>query len=194
MWPGLLLGLAALGIAGWRVYVLAWQAPVAAPALAAALTRQIEKGELGKAFALCRALEPCWAAECAEQCLQASREPEHRALSSVVEELRDAYAQRAQSGIEALRALGRMAFPLALGTAIVSMSSAFADSDIERVERALSTALQCFTLGLTAAVFCRASAALVSRQAEARMREIAAVCRGLMAALASGARGAPTQA
>lgn len=194
VWPGVLLGLAALGIACRRVYVLAWQAPVAAPALTAALTRQIENGELAKALALCKALEPGWAAACAEQCLRASREQQLQALSSVIEELRDAYAQRAQAGIEALRALGRMAFPLALGTAIVSMSSAFVGADLEQVERALSTALQCFTVGLTSAVFCRVSAALVSRQSEARMREIAAVCRGLMAVLSPSARGAPMQA
>ncbi|HET8937360.1 MAG TPA: hypothetical protein VFN67_28150 [Polyangiales bacterium] len=190
LWPGLLLGLAALGIAGFRVYVLTWQAPVAAPALAAALSRHVEKGELAKAIALCRALAPCWAAVCAEQCLQASRELEHPALTSVVEELRITYTQRAGAGVEALRALGRMAFPLALATAIVSMSSAFVGADLEQVERALSTALQCFIVGLTSAVFCRASTAVVSRQGEARLREIAAVCRGLVAALSSTARGA----
>lgn len=111
-----------------------------------------------------------------------------------MQELRVTYAQRAEQGVEALRTLGRIAFPLALGTAIVTMSGAFAVADIERVERALSTAAQCMTVGLVTAVFCRVSVAVVSRQAAGRMREIAVVCRGLMAVLAPGASGAPTQA
>jgi hypothetical protein len=110
----------------------------------------------------------------------------------VVEELRVAYAQRAQSGIAALRALGRMAFPLALGTAIVSMSGAFGAPDIASVERALSSALQCLTVGVLSAVFCRISAGVVSRQGQARMREIGAVCRGIQPALEAVARVAPT--
>jgi hypothetical protein len=187
-----LLTIAAIGIAGRRVYVLAWQAPVAAAPLTAALVRQIGSGELAGAIALCRALDRCWAAECAEVCLQASQD--RAELSSVVEELRVTYAQRAGQGLEALRALGRMSFPLALAAAIVTMSGAFAAADVTRVEQALSTALQCLIVGAVSTVFCRVSTGIVSRQGAARMREIAGVCRGAMEALAEGARSAPTRA
>jgi hypothetical protein len=191
LWPCVLLGLLALGIAAARVYVLAWQAPVAAAPLAAALTRQIACGEFARAYSLCRALPRCWAAECAEECLRASEE--RAPLAGVIEELNVTYAARASAGLGALQTLGRMAFPLALATAILSLSGAFAEADVARVESALSTAVQAFTAGLMATVFCRVGASIVSRQGEARMKEIAAVCRGVAAALAAGARGAPTQ-
>lgn len=191
LWPGLLLALVAIGVASRRVYIVAWRAPVAAAPLTAALQRQIARGEIPRAIALCRALEHAWAAQCAEECLQ----PEARSsLASVVEELRVSYAARASQGLGALRALSRMSFPLALGTAIATMSGAFAAADVTRVETALSGALQCMTVGVMTAMFCRASVALVSRQGAARMKEITAVCRGTMDALAEAARPAPTQA
>jgi hypothetical protein len=195
LWPSLLLVIMAIAIAGRRVYVLAWQAPVAAAPLMAALQAQIARGELMRAIALCRALERAWAAECAEACLQASldQDQDGAAPKHVVEELRVTYAQRAGQGLETLRALSRLSFPLALAAAIVTMSGAFGGADVTRVELALSTALQCLIVAVVTAVFCRVSAAMVSRQGAARMREIALVCRGTMTALAAGARSAPTQ-
>ena len=192
LWPGLLLWLVAIGIASRRVYIVAWRAPVAAAPLMAALERQIARGELARASALCRALEPAWAAQCAGECLRASEE--QSSLTSVVEELRVSYAQRAGQGLEALRALSRMSFPLALGTAIVTMSGAFVAADVTRVEQALSGALQCMIVGIMTAVFCRASAAIVSRQGRARLKEISIVCRGTTDSLAELARSAPTPA
>jgi hypothetical protein len=190
--PGLLLGLAAAGVAAARVYAVAWRAPVAATPLAAALTRHIARGELTKAADLCRALERGWAADCAAKYLAASTEP--AGTAGLAEELRVTYAQQARAGVEVLRALGRMAFPLALGAAIATMSGAFASSDVASVEAALSTALQCLTVGVLSVVFCRASATVVSRQGAARMKEIAAVIRGVQAALAGDTRTAPAQA
>ena len=191
LWPGLLLALVAISVASRRVYIVAWQAPVAAVPLMAALQRQIGRGEIARATALCRALEHGWAAQCAEECLQTKSQT---SFASEVEELRVRYAQRAGQGLEALRALSRMSFPLALGTAIVTMSGAFAAADVTRVEQALSGALQCMTVGVMTAVFCRASAVIVSRQGAARMKEIAVVCRGTVDALADAARPASTQA
>jgi hypothetical protein len=194
LWPSLLIASLALGIAGRRVYVLAWQAPVDAAPLNAALTGQIARGEIARAIALCQALERAWAAECAEACLQESVQQQRAAPTSVVEELRVTYAERAGQGLEALRALSRLSFPLALGAAIMTMSGAFVAADVTHVEQALSTALQCLIVAVMTAVFCRVSAAVVSRQGAARMREIALVCRGTMAALAAGAGSTPTQA
>jgi hypothetical protein len=189
VWPCVLLGLLAFCIAGSRVYILAWQAPVAAVPLTAALTRHVARGELSQACALCTALAPSWAADCAWHCLQASQErAAERGFTGValtIEELQASYRQRAQAGLFALQALSRMAFPLALGTAMVVMSGAFVDADVSRVEHALATALQGLTVAVMNIVFCRVSAVIVARQGEARLREIGAVCRGLAAALGS---------
>jgi hypothetical protein len=190
LWPGLLLALVAIGIASRRVYIVAWQAPVAAAPLTAALQRQIARGEIARAVALCRTLEHAWAAQCAEECLQMGA---RSSLGSVVEELRASYSLRAGQGLDALRALSRMSFPLALGSAIVTMSGAFAAADVTRVEQALGGALQCMTVGVMTAMFCRASAVIVSRQGAARMKEIALVCRGAIDALADAARPAATR-
>lgn len=181
LWPGLLLSLIAVGIACRRIYALAWRAPVAAAPLTAALGRLIARAELERAIALCQALPHAWAAQCAEECLRASLE--RISLSAVIEELRISYAQRAGQGLYALRALSRMSFPLALGSAIVTLSGAFAEAEVARVERALSGALECLIVGAMTAVFCRVSAALVSRQGAARMREISTVCRGMLDSL-----------
>lgn len=189
LWPGILLALVAVGVASRRVYIVAWQAPVAVAPLMAALQRQIARGEIARAVALCRTLEHAWAAQCAEECLQMEA---RSALASEVEELRASYAERAGQGLEALRALSRMSFPLALGTAIFTMSGAFAEADLSRVEQALSGALQCMTVGVMTAVFCRASAVIVSRQGAARMKEIAVVCRGTIDARRGDARPAAT--
>jgi hypothetical protein len=183
IWPCLLLGLAAVGIAAGRVYELTWRAPVAAAPLTTALVSQIAAGDMARARALCDALRRCWAADCAAECLRSSEQ-----LPAVIEDLRSMYGQRAKSGLGALHALGRIAFPLALGTAVVSMSGAFADADVARVEAALGTALQSMTLAVATTVFCRVSATVVSRQGEARLREVAAVCRGMQDALAAPTR------
>lgn len=176
--PCVLVGLLALCIAGSRVYVLAWQAPVAVAPLTAALTRHVACGELAQARALCRALQGSWAADCARRVLDAT--DEHARVRAQLEELQGLYRQRAQAGLFALQALGRMAFPLALGIAIAVMSGAFVDADVPRVEEALSTALQCLTVAVMNIVFCRVSAGIVKRQADARLREIGAVCRALI--------------
>lgn len=195
LWPCLLLGLLALGIAGSRVYVLAWQAPVAAAPLTAALIRHLARAELARACALCAALERGWAADCAWRWLQASQDAAERAsLPGLVEELQASYRQRAQTGLFALHALSRMAFPLALGTAILVMSGAFVAADVTGVQLALSTALQGLTVAVMTSVFCKLSAGIVKRLGEARLREISAVCRGLtgVGALPQAASAAPT--
>lgn len=189
--PGLLVVALATSIAVRRTYELTWRAPVAAAPLTAALQAKIARAELGAAISLCRALSPAWAAACAAQCLRASEE--RSPLAGVVEELRVTYAQRASRGVEALRALGRMSFPLALGSAILAMSSAAAAADVTQVEQALSIALQAMIVGLTTVVFCRMSAIVLSRQGALRMREIAVVCRGTVRALEEGACSPPLQ-
>jgi hypothetical protein len=97
--------------------------------------------------------------------------------------LRANYRLRAVWGLGALRALARMALPVALGTAIVVMGGAAAEADVASVERALSTAFDSLTLGAMSLVFCRASATVLERQAESRMQEIGLVCRRVAGAL-----------
>jgi hypothetical protein len=107
-------------------------------------------------------------------------------LRFLADDLRASYRLRALWGLGTLRALGRMAFPVALGTAIVVMGRAAAQADVTSVERALSLAFESLTLGVMSAVFCRASATMLQRQAEARAREISLVCRRVAAALGPG--------
>lgn len=180
--PCLALGFSAWAIAAIRVFVLTWSAPVDAPRLASTLERMLASGDRARAVAVCRGLAGGWAAECAERLLCA-REQDAAALDFCVDELRASYRLRAHWGIGALRGLGRMAFPLALASAIVVMGRAFADADVLKVEAALDSALQCLTLGVMSAVISRSGAAIVQRQGGARLQEIAAVCRGLRAAL-----------
>lgn len=179
LWPGLLLAVAAWCIAGRRVYVLCWLAPADAGQLGAALARRLSQGQRGKASALCDALEGCWPACCAAEILRGT---------ASADELQAAYGVRAQQGLDALGGLGRMAFPLALGAAIVVMGQASGTAAPAQVEAALSVALQSLTLGLMSTVFCRASAAAVRRLGQARMREVATVCGRVSEALAQSRR------
>jgi hypothetical protein len=182
LWPSLLLGLAAWGIAAWRVIVLSLHAAVDAPQLVAALERRLGRGDRAGALALCCALPRCWAAELGVSVLRdVSAAAE---LSGLLEELRSTYRLRAELGIGALTALSRMAFPLALGGAIVALSSALTGtSAVTQVERALGSALQCMTVGVLTSVFCRLSAELLRKQATRRLHEVAAVARALTQAV-----------
>ena len=129
---------------------------------------------------MCHKLARAWAAVVAAAALRAGSDTE---VSSLLEDLRDAYRQRAQLGLGALSALSRMAFPLALAGAVVALSSALAgEVAVTQVERALGSALQCMTVGVLTSVFCRVSAELLRKQASQRMLEIAAVARVLGAA------------
>ena len=98
----------------------------------------------------------------------------------MIEEQRSAYRSRAELGLGALRAFSRMAFPLALGSAIIALSTPLAGATaLQDVERALGAALQCVTVGLLTNVFCRTSSQMLRQQAGRRMHEISVVSRVL---------------
>jgi hypothetical protein len=178
LWPSLLLGLAAWCVAMWRAVVLSLHAGADAPLLAAALERRLVRGDRSGALALCRALPRCWAAQLALSVLSGLG-PDAE-LRGLLEDLRSAYCLRSQLGIGALSALSRMAFPLALGGAIIALSSALGGAaEVTQVERALSSALQCMTVGVLTTVFCRVSAELLRKHATLRVQELATVARAL---------------
>jgi hypothetical protein len=163
------------------LYVLAVQAQVDAVSLASALERRIQSGQLTQAQRLCAALQRAWAAQCAQRVLASDEDP--GGLTFLVDDLRAGYRLQAQWGLGALQTLGRMAFPAALGTAIIVMGGAATQPEIARVEHALGQASQSVMLGVTVAVFCRVSASVLRRQGDARMREIGTVCRSVVRAL-----------
>jgi biopolymer transport protein ExbB/TolQ len=179
--PCLGLALAAWGIAAWRLYVLAVQAQVDAGSLASALERRIHAGHVTQAQRLCTAMQRTWAADCAQRVLASDDDPGR--LTHLIDDLRADYRLQAQWGLGALATLGRMAFPAALGTAIVVMGGAAAQPEIARVEDALGQASASVMLGVIVAVFCRVSASILRRQGDARMREIGTVCRCVVRAL-----------
>jgi hypothetical protein len=169
------LGLLAWAVALWRCGVLTLRAPVAAPLLAAALARR----DRSAALALCEALPGAWAAASARAALTEASPAE---LPGRIEEELRAYRARAELGLGALHALGRMAFPLALGSAIIALSTPLAEaSRVQEVERALAAAVQCVTTGLLTHVFCRSSADWLRKLGARRLREIKIVSEALRA-------------
>jgi len=177
-WPSVVLGLLAWTVALWRCAELAWRAPAAAPQLAAALVQRLARDDDARARALCEALPRCWAAQCAGAALrQASSRAE---LAGLMLEQHSAYRSRAELGLGALGAFGRMAFPLALGSAIIALSTPLAGgAGTAQVELALGAALQCITAGLLTSVFCRTSRDVLRALAARRLREISVVSAAL---------------
>lgn len=169
-WPSVGLGLVAWAVALWRCSALSLRAPVDARQLAAALAARLTRGDRAGAIALCEALRGGWAADSACAVLQEASLAE---LPALLEEQRSAYRARAELGIGALHALGRMAFPLALGSAIIALSAPLAEvSGVPQVERALASAVQCVTAGLLTYVFSRISADWLRKLGARRLREI----------------------
>lgn len=182
IWPSLVLALAAWVVALSRTLVLSVHGAGDGAQLAAALERRLLRGDRARALALCRALPRCWAAELA-LCALCDDVPEAE-LASVLEELRGDYRVRVQTGIGALGSLSRMAFPLALGGAILALSSALGGvTEVTQVERALGSALQCMTAGVLTTVFCRVSADWLRKQGARRLHELAAVTRAITHAI-----------
>jgi hypothetical protein len=178
----LLLAAAAWSLASYRLWVLSVRAPLERGAFCAALerlTRGAAPAGVERAYRLCRALSDAWAAQCALALLAETARPE--LLRRTLDEQFRLYEFKAHSGVSALLVLGRMALPLALGSAIVLLGLAFEPPIVaEGAERAVTVAVECVFTGLLTTVFCRASAALVQRQARERMQDVRAVGRALL--------------
>jgi len=171
--PSLLLAALAWGIVATRIYVLCVTAPVDVVPLQAAIERQLHAGKSELARGLCRGLPEGWAARVAHALLEAEPGAARRAA---FEEQTAVYRYEAQRSLHALQGLGRMALPLSLGSAMVVMSAAFADThDVARVHAAVGTAWQCLVTGGLCTLFCRVSAAFLRRVAAERLREIRSI-------------------
>jgi len=179
--PSLALAAVAWLVAGLRTYELAWRAVLDSSAFQAALEARLSSGQLPEAIALCRALAPAWPADYARALLEARAQGGE--AEETLDELREGYEFRAQKGLSVLLSLSRMAFPLALGSAIVVLSGAFdaASIDIQQAERALRAAFECLLTGGLTVFFCRSAFALLGQKAASRVREIRALDRLLHA-------------
>ena len=167
VWPLILLGTAAWLIALRSVIALSWRAPVDAPAL----IRSLKGKDRAAALALCEQLRPSWAAECGSQLLRAQI-AEDQGLAYLAEELDRDFEQAGQRGLDALRTLGRMALPLSLGSAIITLGAGMQAFEVASAQAALRDALQAVTAGMATLVFCRLSLGSLQRQAAERLDEV----------------------
>jgi hypothetical protein len=176
------LGAAAVGLSLRQARELGLRAPIAARPFADLLTASLAQDDVGRVRALCERLRTSWAAELVRQCLDAEAQGEN-----IVQAVEDATARAhmlAERHLYAIRTLGRIAVPLALGTAIVELGFGFAPSAgttiaASGVQHALDCALRALATGFTTAVFCQVSVASLQRQAQARMAELHVVAHAL---------------
>jgi len=176
------VGAVAVGLSLRQARELALRAPLAARPFAQALSARLAHGDLEQAVTLCRSLRPAWAAEAASRTLEAQLHGEDAAFA--LEEARGEARMAAERHLYAIRTLGRLSVPLALGCAIVELSLGFQSNGREAigvgsVQAALDAALRVFATGFTSAVFCQASVAILQRQATARLDEMRMVANAL---------------
>jgi biopolymer transport protein ExbB/TolQ len=173
-WLSIALGLAALALTFLRVHELALRAPLAARPFARRLGELIEAGDLAAAQRLCARLLPGWGAQLAGAALREWSDP-----ATVDFALDEAFARlelRAQRHLNAIRTLGRMALPLALGSAIVELGLGFGGDPgsalaASTVQAALDCALRALATGFATVLFCPLASAFLQRQSLERLEE-----------------------
>jgi biopolymer transport protein ExbB/TolQ len=185
------VGVFAVGLSLLRARELSLRAPLAARPFADVLSTWLREGEVARAEALCARLHPAWGAELASQALGARAQGDDVAFA-----LQESLARARMAGerhLFAIRTLGRIAAPLALGSAIVELGLGFSPSgaetiDAASVQSALDCALRAVATGFTTAVFCQVSVASLQRQARARLDELRIVADALTSQMPRTAR------
>ena len=176
------LGLGALGLTFLRVRELALRAPLAARPLARRLAELIELDDRAAALQLCAQLLPAWGAQLANATLREWSDPAQAEFALEENLVRlELAAERHRS---AIRTLGRMALPLALGSAIIELSLGFSGEPgaaiaASTVQAALDCALRSLATGFATAAFCPLAGAFLQRQASARLDEVRIVAEML---------------
>jgi hypothetical protein len=178
----ILVGISAVALSLRQAYELSWRAPLDARPFAQALSTWLAKRELEQVFTLCRALHPAWAADAVIRALDAERLGEDAAFT--LEEVMAHAGIVAERHLYAIRTLGRIAVPLALGCAIVELGLGFqsdpsATIGAAHVQSALDGALRVVATGFSTAAFCHASVTILQRQARARLDELRIVSAAL---------------
>jgi biopolymer transport protein ExbB/TolQ len=182
VWLSIALGLAALWLSGARTLELALRAPLAARPFARSLSQLLERGDLAAALRLSDRLRPSWGAELASAALRTWAQPAELQFT-----LQDAMARlqlAAQRNLYAIHTLGRMALPLALGSAIVELSLGFGGDPgaaiaASSVQSALDCALRSLATGFATAVFCPLASTFLQEQARLRLDEARSVAETL---------------
>jgi hypothetical protein len=171
-------GVLAVSLSLLRAFDLGVTAPLAVGPFAQVLARLLGQADWARASALCDDLQPAWPAQLASRALAARSRGEDVAFTVEITgaELRT----QAQRHVDAIRTLGRIAIPLALGCAIVELGLGFQPGGADTIERAvvqssLDCALRAGVHGVTTALFCQWSVAGLVRQARARIDELRVV-------------------
>jgi hypothetical protein len=172
------LGIAAVSLALSRTFELAFKAPLDTQRFVDALSGLLAVEDWASARGLCDRLKPAWPARLATRALAAHAQGEGVTftLEMTSAELRSA----AHRHLYAIQMLGRIAVPLALGSAIVELGLAFQPSDAAAIavgsaQSTLDGALRAVIIGFTTAAFCQLSVAVLQRQARARLAELRVV-------------------
>jgi len=181
-----LLAALVLVIAARGMWALLFVAPLDLPVFREALATAVESGQLGLGRALCEACLPAFAARHALQGLGAleRRSP----LGPMLDESRLELEQALDQGRAPLRALGRMATPLAFITIIVELGHAASDRGLRALQRglplreALDHALDALALGIATLLVAAAALAILRRAVRDLQRALVAVSQALTAA------------
>ena len=181
VWLSIALGLGALGLTFVRACELTWRAPLAARAFARRLAELIQADDRAAALRLSTRLLPAWGARLASAVL---RESDRAQAEFALDESFAQFERAAERDQHAIRTLGRMALPLALGSAILALSLAFGGAAgaaiaASTVQAALDCALRSLATGFASAVFCPLAGAFLQRQASARVEEVRIVAEML---------------
>jgi hypothetical protein len=181
-WLTLAVAAAAVSLSALQARELSLRAPLPARPFADALTKLLLEQDFLRAQQLCDALRPAWGAELASRSVSAHTRGEDPAF--VLEETSIEFRIVAERHLYAIRTLGRIAIPLALGIAIVELglgfdSGAAASHAVGGVQSALQCAARAVAVGLTTAAFCQVSVASLQRQAQARLAEVRLVSAAL---------------
>lgn len=168
----LIAAAAAFGLIAARVRAVMFRAALDEPSFTRELRARVTVGELDAARTLVERLRPAWAAEVAARALDSRDDPNEQAF--VLQDARAECELAAVKGLLAIRAIGRMALPLALAIAIFELGQGFAPT----VDRAL-TASSAFTRGLFAvsvgmavSFACQLSYGVLVREGQKRLLEL----------------------
>lgn len=163
---------AALVLIGLRVRTLAFAAALDGPSFARELESRLSAGQIDAARALAIQLRPAWAAELVVRAIASRDEPGQ--LRFALEDARTELELAAQRGLLAIRALGRLALPLALAIAIVELGRGF-DPEVDRgwaAGQAFTRGLFSVSVGMAMSFACQLSYGVLAREGVRRLREV----------------------
>ncbi len=188
-----LLAALVLAIAARGMWALLFVAPLDLATFREALATAVDSGQLALGRALCEACLPALAARHALEGLSALERSSP--LGPALDDSRLVLEHVLEQGRAPLRALGRMATPLAFITIIVELGHAGSDRGLRALQRglplriALDHALDALALGVGTLLVAAAAQAILRRAAGDLQRALAVVNQILNTASAAGVAG-----